>query len=148
MLMNGRLIATLTLIVAIAFSDIALAQKAPIGLSADQLANCRKGFSPLFAEVEKKQWLIQHGSGRSPADTCKLVDEYSHAELKLIEYLTSEGTTQCGITASAASQIKEGYKRTQAYRDRVCLDAKQWPDGHPVTSDFGDPVLGLSFRKQ
>jgi hypothetical protein len=141
MLMNRWLIATLTLMAVIAISGMTRAQKPPIGLSADQRASCSNGFSPLYNEVAKKKWLIQHGSGRSPVDTCKLVDEYTHVELKLVEYLTSEGTTQCGITASSASQIKEDYKRTQAYRDRVCLDSKQWPDGHPVRSDFGDPAF-------
>ncbi len=144
--MRSWLTATLTFVV-IVFSDMALAQNAPPALSADQRASCSKGFSPLYGEVAKKKWLLQHGSGRSPADTCKLVDQYRRAELKLTEYLTSEGATQCGITASFANQIKGDYKRTQAYRDRVCLDAKQWPDGHPVRSDFGDPALGLGVRR-
>jgi hypothetical protein len=65
MLMNRRLIATLTLMVVIVFSDVKLAQKAPSELSADQRARCSKGFSSLYEEVAKKKWLIQPGSGRS-----------------------------------------------------------------------------------
>jgi hypothetical protein len=82
MLMRSRLIATLTLVV-IVFSDMALAQNAPPVLSVDQRASCSKGFSPLYGEVAKKKWLLQHGSGRSPADTCHLVSGTHQRDLAI-----------------------------------------------------------------
>jgi hypothetical protein len=60
----------------------------------------------------------------------KPANSSAKAELKLIEDLETHAA-QCGITPKSIDQLKEGHKKTEVFRERVCLDAKRWPEGRP-----------------
>jgi hypothetical protein len=105
----------------------------------EQIA-CGKGFSSLWEDALRKGWLIKHSDQRAlPSENCKLRSNYSQAELKVLNYMEINAT-KCGIKSQVIDQLKAGYKKTEALVQRICTDAKQWPEGHPVISDFGDPA--------
>ena len=55
---------------------------------------CMKGFAPLREEAEKRGKMIKAASERHapPDEACKLIGNYSQAELKLIKFVESNAT--------------------------------------------------------
>jgi len=87
---------------------------------------CWKGFAPLREETEKNGKMIKAASERHapPDEACKLIGNYSAAELKMIKYVEAN-STKCGIPPQIAEQLKNGHKNTEKMQKQVCIVAQQ-----------------------
>lgn len=88
--------------------------------------DCMKQFMPLREEAEKRGKLIQAASNRHapPDEACKLIGNFSQAELKMIKYIESHAA-KCGIPPNVGEQMKTGHKNTEAMQKKVCMVAQQ-----------------------
>ncbi|MGF6308153.1 hypothetical protein ABIB82_006830 [Bradyrhizobium sp. i1.8.4] len=107
---------------------------------------CMKNFVPLREEAEKRGKAIKAASDRhaSPQEACKLIGNYSQAEVKMIKYV-DVNAAKCGIPPQIANQLKDGHKNTEALLKKVCNVAEQaaaQPRG-PAGPSLSD-VLGSS----
>jgi hypothetical protein len=105
---------------------------------------CMKGFVPLREEAEKRGKLIKAASERhaQPEEACKLIESYSQAELKMMEYV-KVNSTKCQIPPQISEQMKKGHVGTEAMIKKVCGMAqaqKNAPAAGPSLSE----VLGSS----
>jgi hypothetical protein len=104
---------------------------------------CMKGFVPLREEAEKRGKLIKAASDRhaQPDEACKLIENYSKAELKMMEYVKLN-STKCGIPPQISEQMKKGHVGTEAMLKKVCgaAQAQQRGPAGPSLSE----VLGSS----
>jgi hypothetical protein len=105
---------------------------------------CMKGFIPLREEAEKRGKLIKAAGERHapPDEACKLISNFSQAELKMIKYVESN-STKCGIPAQIADQLKTGHKNTEALEKKVCTVAEQMQKRGPAGPTLSD-VLGTN----
>jgi hypothetical protein len=114
---------------------------------------CMKGFAPLREEAEKRGKMIKAASERHapPDEACKLIGNYSQAELKLIKFAETNAAA-CGIPPRITDQLKTGHKNTETMQRKVCAVAQQaksrepagpvgdfWPASGPA-GDFGSPA--------
>jgi hypothetical protein len=99
---------------------------------------CWSDFAPLREDAEKKGKLIKAAGERHapPDEACKLVGNYSQAELKMLKYVETNAT-RCRIPAGIAEQIKTDHKTTEALLTRVCGVAQQMR-GRPPRGAVGD----------
>lgn len=76
---------------------------------------CMKGFVPLREEAERRGKVIKAAMERhaQPDETCKLIENYSQAEFKMMEYVKLN-QTKCGIPPQISEQMKKGHEGTQA----------------------------------
>jgi hypothetical protein len=104
---------------------------------------CMKSFLPLREEAEKRGKMIKAASERHapPDEACKLIGNYSAAELKMIKYVEAN-STKCGIPPQIAEQLKGGHKNTEKMQKQVCTVAQQRPTG-PAGPGLSE-VLGSS----
>jgi len=88
--------------------------------------DCMKGFVPLREEAEKRGKLIKAASDRHapPDEACKLIRNFSQAEVKMIKYIESNAA-KCGIPPQIGAQMKDGHKNTEAMATKVCNVAQQ-----------------------
>jgi hypothetical protein len=104
---------------------------------------CMKNFVPLREEAEKRGKLIKAASDRhaQPDEACKLIESYSKAELKMMEYVKLN-STKCGIPPQISEQMKKGHAGTEAMIKKVCgaAQAQQRGPAGPSLSE----VLGSS----
>ncbi|MBR0755589.1 hypothetical protein JQ604_25695 [Bradyrhizobium jicamae] len=87
---------------------------------------CMKNFTPLREDAEKKGKMIKAASDRhaTPQEACKLIGNYSAAELKMIRYVETNAA-KCGIPPQIADQLKAGHKNTESMQQKVCNVAQQ-----------------------
>ena len=87
---------------------------------------CMKAFIPLREEAEKRGKLIKAASDRHapPDEACKLIGNFSQAELKMIKYVEAHAA-KCGIPAQIGDQMKNGHKNTETMQKKVCTVAQQ-----------------------
>jgi hypothetical protein len=104
---------------------------------------CMKGFVPLREEAEKRGKLIKAASERhaAPDEACKLIENYSHAELKMMEYVKLN-QAKCGIPPQISEQMKKGHVGTEAMMKKVCGMAQAQKAG-PAGPSLSE-VLGSS----
>jgi hypothetical protein len=104
---------------------------------------CMKAFLPLREEAEKRGKLIKAASDRhaGPDEACKLIGNYSQAELKMLKYVEAHAA-KCGIPPQVADQLKTGHKGTEATQQKVCTAAQQQQRG-PAGPSLSE-VLGSS----
>jgi hypothetical protein len=104
---------------------------------------CMKGFVPLREDAEKRGKLIKAASERhaQPEEACKLIGEYSRAEVKMIEYVKLN-STKCGIPPQISDQLKKGHTGTEAMLKKVCAAAQAGTRG-PAGPSLSE-VLGSS----
>jgi hypothetical protein len=104
---------------------------------------CMKGFVPLREEAEKRGKVIKAASERhaSPDEACKLIENYSKAELKMIEYVKTN-QAKCQIPPQISEQMKKGHEGTQAMIKKVCGMAQAQARG-PAGPSLSE-VLGSS----
>ncbi|KJC58296.1 signal peptide protein [Bradyrhizobium sp. LTSPM299] len=107
---------------------------------------CMKNFVPLREETEKRGKAIKAASDRhaGPDEACKLIGNYSQAEVKMIKYVETN-SSKCGIPPQIGDQLKAGHKNTEALQKKVCTVAQQaasQPRG-PAGPSLSD-VLGSS----
>jgi hypothetical protein len=86
---------------------------------------CMKNFVPLREEAEKRGKLIKAASERhaQPDEACKLIESFSKAELKMMEYVKLN-STKCGIPPQISEQMKKGHAGTEAMMKKVCTAAQ------------------------
>jgi len=108
---------------------------------------CRKDFTPLREEAEKRGKLIKAASERKapPDEACKLIAAFGEAEVKMIKYVDLNAAV-CGIPPQVGEQLRAGHKNTEALREKVCTVAQQmqqqrWPNSPARINDIGDPVM-------
>ncbi|MFB9264215.1 hypothetical protein ACFFWD_13695 [Bradyrhizobium erythrophlei] len=114
----------------------------PSGASGGASEACMKNFVPLREDAEKKGKMIKAASDRhaSPVEACKLIGNYSQAEIKMIRYVETNAA-KCGIPPQIADQLKTGHKNTEALLKKVCNVAEQAQTRAPAGPSFSD-VLG------
>ena len=113
----------------------------PSGGSAD---TCMKGFMPLREEAEKRGKLIKAASDRHapPDEACKLIGNFSVAEIKMIKYIEAN-SAKCGIPPQIGDQLRTGHKNTEKMQKQVCTVAQQGQQGRPTAPSLSE-VLGSS----
>jgi hypothetical protein len=91
---------------------------------------CMKEFLPLREEAEKRGKLIKAASDRHapPEEACKLIANFSQAEIKMIKYIEGHAA-KCGIPPQIADQLKTGHKNTDNMQQKVCSVAQQQQKG-------------------
>jgi hypothetical protein len=104
---------------------------------------CMKNFVPLREEAEKRGKLIKAASERhaQPDEACKLIESFSKAEIKMIEYVKLN-STKCGIPPHISEQMKKGHAGTEAMLKKVCTAAQAQQRG-PAGPSLSE-VLGSS----
>ena len=107
-----------------------------------QAQACQNGFIPLRDDAEKKGKLIKAASERHapPDEACKIIGNYSAAEVKMIKYVETNAT-KCGIPGQVADQLKAGHKNTEGLLQKVCGMAQQIKERGPAGPTLSD-VLG------
>lgn len=88
--------------------------------------DCMKAFIPLREEAEKRGKAIKAASDRHapPDEACKLIRNFSQAEVKMIKYIESHAA-KCGIPPQIGDQMKNGHKNTESMQTKVCNVAQQ-----------------------
>jgi hypothetical protein len=106
---------------------------------------CMKGFIPLREEAEKRGKLIKAASDRKagPDEACKLIGNFSHAEVKMIKYIEANAT-KCGIPPQVSDQMKQGHKNTEAMQQKVCGMAQQMAQQKAAAAPSLSDVLGTT----
>jgi hypothetical protein len=108
-------------------------------LSAAIPERCTKEFVPLREDIERNGKLMKAaGERHAPREeACKLIGNYGHAEIRLIEYVESRDAA-CRIPPQIANLLKESHKNTESMRIRVCAVAQQLRKRVPAgpTGDF------------
>ena len=104
---------------------------------------CMKGFMPLREEAEKRGKLIKAASDRraQPEEACKLIGDFSKAELNMMKYVQLNAT-KCGIPPQISEQMKKGHAGTEATLKKVCGAAQAQKSG-PAGPSLSE-VLGSS----
>ena len=104
---------------------------------------CMKNFVPLREEAEKRGKAIKAASERraQPDEACKLIESFSKAELKMMEYIKLN-STKCGIPPHISEQMKKGHAGTEAMLKKVCAAAQAQQRG-PAGPSLSE-VLGSS----
>jgi hypothetical protein len=105
---------------------------------------CMKGFVPLREEAEKRGKVIKAAMERKaqPEETCKLIESYSSAELKMMEYVKLN-QAKCGIPAQISEQMKKGHEGTQATLKKCNAAAQAAQQRGPAGPSLSE-VLGSS----
>jgi hypothetical protein len=103
---------------------------------------CMNGFIPLREDAEKKGKMIKAASDRhaSPDEACKIIRNYSQAELKMVKYVETN-SSKCGIPGSVADQLRAGHKNTEGLEQKVCGMAEQMKTRGPAGPSLSE-VLG------
>jgi hypothetical protein len=103
---------------------------------------CMKEFMPLREDAEKRGKMIKAASERhaGPDEACKLIKNYSQAEVKMLKYVESHAA-KCGIPPQVGDQLKAGHKNTEALETKVCNVAQQMQQRGPAGPTLSD-VLG------
>ena len=105
---------------------------------------CMKGFVPLREEAEKRGKLIKAASERKaqPEEACKLIESYSSAELKMMEYV-KVNATKCQIPPQISEQMKKGHAGTEAMLKKVCsvAQAPRGPAGPSLSEVLGSSAV-------
>src|SRR5258708_35583920 len=91
--------------------------------------------------------LTQAASDRNPrpAEACKLIQNFSQSEIKMIKYVEAN-IAKCGIPQQIAEQLKGGHKNTEAMQKKVCDVAQAQAQGQsrgPAGPSLSE-VLGSS----
>jgi hypothetical protein len=117
---------------------------APPSQAAGPADACMKGFIPLREEAEKRGKMIKAASDRhaTPEEACKLIGNFSQAEVKMIKYVETN-SAKCGIPSQIAEQLKGGHKNTEAMQKKVCNVAQQQQQRGPAGPSLSE-VLGSS----
>ena len=87
---------------------------------------CMKGFIPLREETERRGKLIKVAGEKKagPDEACKLIGNYSQAELKMMKYV-KDNSAKCGIPPQILDQLQNGHKNTETMLKKVCGVAQQ-----------------------
>jgi hypothetical protein len=105
---------------------------------------CMRAFVPLREEAEKRGKMIKVASERHapPDEACKLIGNFSQAEIKMIKYVETHAA-KCGIPPQISDQLKNGHKNTENMQKKVCAVAQQQQQRGPAGPSLSE-VLGSS----
>jgi hypothetical protein len=99
---------------------------------------------PLRGEVERRAKLVQEASKRhaSPQEACKLIGEFSQAEMRFLNFVTTKQTA-CGIPAEIPKQMKVAHGKTEQMHKQVCqmANAPQGSAGPSLSDVLGSPSI-------
>lgn len=106
---------------------------------------CQNGFLPLRKDAEEKAKLIQAAGKRKapPTEACKLIGNFSQAEIKMIKFVESHAQ-KCGIPSQVSDQMKKGHANTEKLLTKVCAVAAQMqqaPAGPSLSEALGSASL-------
>lgn len=106
---------------------------------------CQNGFLPLRKDAEEKAKLIQAAGKRKapPPEACKLIGNFSQAEVKMIKFVESHAQ-KCGIPSNVSEQMKKGHANTEKLLTKVCAVAAQMqqaPAGPSLSDVLGSASL-------
>lgn len=81
---------------------------------------CRKGFTPLRDEAERRGRLVKEASDRKAPreEACKLIGSFSEAEFELVRYVDAN-SAKCGLQP-VATRLKAGHAKTEEMYRRLC----------------------------
>jgi hypothetical protein len=115
----------------------------PPGAAGGPSDACMKNFVPLREDAEKRGKLIKAASERhaQPDEACKLLEAFSKAEFKMMEYVKTN-STKCGIPPQIFDQMKKGHVGTEEMIKKVCGMAQAQKAG-PAGPSLSE-VLGSS----
>ena len=87
--------------------------------------------------------LIKAASDRkaSPEEACKLIGNFSQAEVKMLKYIEANAT-KCGVPPQVSEQMKNGHKNTEAMQQKVCGVAQQMAQQKASSAPSLSEVLG------
>jgi len=104
---------------------------------------CMNAFMPLREEAEKRGKLIKAASDRHapPDEACKLIGNFSVAEVKMISYVEGH-SAKCGIPPQVAEQLRAGHKNTEKMQKQVCNVAQQMQQHAAPAGPSLSEVLG------
>jgi hypothetical protein len=102
---------------------------------------CMKNFMPLREEAEKRGKLIKVASEHhaSPEEACKLIENFSQAEIRMMRYVEANAT-KCGIPPRIHAQLEKGHSNTEMMQKKVCTMAQQRPAGPSLSEALGSAV--------
>lgn len=104
---------------------------------------CYKDFVKLSQEAGKKRSAIEAAGKKRvpPAVACKLFNEYSASEAKLIKFV-SANTATCGMPKDLLENLNKGHAQTNQIRTRVCevAAAPPKPAGPTLSDALSAPV--------
>jgi hypothetical protein len=105
---------------------------------------CMKNFVPLREDAEKRGKLIKAAMERhaQPTETCKLIENYSQAELRMMKYIQTN-SAKCGIPPQIAEQMKKGHEGTEATLKNCHAAMAQAQKAGPAGPSLSE-VLGSS----
>lgn len=120
---------------------------APQGGPPPGAEDCMKEFMPLRKEAERRGNMIKAASDRRApaAEACKLIGNFSQAEVKMIKYVQAN-QQKCGIPPQVADQLRNGHKNTEKMQKQVCAAAHQQaqqprgPAGPSLSDVLGSPA--------
>uniref|UniRef100_Q07TA4 Uncharacterized protein n=1 Tax=Rhodopseudomonas palustris (strain BisA53) TaxID=316055 RepID=Q07TA4_RHOP5 len=106
--------------------------------------DCMKKFMPLREDAEKRGKAIKAAGERRapPEEACKLIGNFSQAELKMIKFIESNAA-RCGIPPDIGKQMQASHKNTVQMQQKVCGVAQQQQQRGPAGPSLSD-VLGSS----
>lgn len=119
---------------------------APPSQQAGGPPDCMKQFMPLREEAEKRGKLIKEASDKhaSAEEACKLIGNFSVAEVKMIKYIETHAA-KCGIPPQIGEQLKTGHKNTENMQKKVCSVAQQQQQKGPSGPSLSE-VLGSAAQ--
>lgn len=116
---------------------------APMGAARQQEPPCFQDFVKLRTEAEKKRGAIEQAGKKKvgPAVACRLFNEYSASEVKLIKFV-SANADKCGMPKELLENLNKGHAQTTQIRTRVCevAAAPPKPAGPTLSDALNAPV--------
>ncbi|HWK95020.1 MAG TPA: hypothetical protein VNR39_06330 [Pseudolabrys sp.] len=114
-----------------------------MGAAQQQEPPCFKEFMALRTEAEKKRGAIEQAGKKKvgPAVACRLFNEYSASEAKLIKYV-STNADKCGMPKDLLDNLSKSHAQTTQIRTRVCevAAAPPKPRGPSLSDALSAPV--------
>ena len=115
----------------------------PMGAAQQQEPPCLKDFVKLRTDAEKKRGAIEQAGKKKvgPAVACRLFNEYSASEVKLIKFV-SANADKCGMPKDLLENLNKGHAQTNQIRTRVCevAAAPPKPRGPSLSDALNAPV--------
>ncbi len=122
-----------------------------MGAAQQQEPPCFKDFVKLRTEAEKKRGAIEQAGKKKvgPAVACRLFNEYSASEVKLIKFV-SANADKCGMPKDLLENLNKGHAQTTQIRTRVCeiAAAPPKPAGPTLSDALSAPVPDSSNVKR
>lgn len=114
-----------------------------MGAARQQEPPCLKEFNQLSQDAAKKRGAIEQAGKKKvgPAVACRLFNEYSASETKLIKFV-SANTASCGMPKSLLEDLNKSHAQTTQIRTRVCevAAAPPKPAGPTLSDALSAPV--------